>query len=173
VKSFCSLGPLEYIHLENNLIEDVPKWAFRNLTELQWLSFGANRIRYLESGLLVGMNKLRRFSATNNRIEVVPSNLFHDNPVLREIYFFNNRIRMVGGRLVNGLSDLKVAAFQGNACTDISINNGDTTIRDQLTREFQTKCSIDCRHMEIAQQKFMKELKIETQAYEMCGRNWQ
>jgi Leucine-rich repeat (LRR) protein len=159
------------LHLENNIIEDVPKWAFRNLTELRWFSLRGNRIRYLESDLLVGMKKLWGFSATNNRIEVLPSNLFYNNPLLREIYFYNNRIRMIGTRLVNWATELKVAAFEGNACTQISIYDG-ADIRNQLTREFQTKCSIDCRHMEIAQQKFMKEVERESQAYEMCGKNW-
>lgn len=161
-------GNLQYLHLENNLIEEVPKFSLRNQTELLWISFRNNRIRYLESGLLHGMTKLWRFSASNNRIEVIPTGLFHDTPAIREIYFYNNRIRMVGWRMVNWMPSLKIAAFYGNGCTDISIYDG-VDIRDKLSKEFQTKCSVDCRHAEISQKRYETELEREYKGYQRCG----
>lgn len=84
-------GELEFIHFENNLIDYVPAWAFRNMSSITWLSLRNNNIRYLDSTLFRGMKKLKRFSVSNNLIEVIPSGLFHETPALEEIYFYNNR----------------------------------------------------------------------------------
>lgn len=138
------------------------------MTEFRWISFRNNRIRYLESGLLHGMTKLWRFSASRNRIEVIPTGFFRDTTELREMYFYNNRIRMVGWRLTNWLKGLKVAAFYGNPCTEISIYDG-VDITAKLTREFQTKCSVDCRHAEIAKRKSKGELEQDFKRYQKCG----
>lgn len=163
-----TLGNLQYLHLENNLIEEVPRRSFTNLTDLRWISFRNNRIRYIDSGILHGMKKLWRFSASNNLIEVVPTGLFHDTSAIREIYFYNNRIRMVGWRMVNWTPNLKVAAFYGNGCTDISIYDG-ADIRGRLTKEFQSKCSVDCRHAGIGLQKEKGELEFELRKLGMCA----
>lgn len=114
------------------------------------------------------MNKLWRFSASRNLIEVIPTGLFHDTPLVREIYFYNNRIRMVGSKLTNWTQNLKVAAFYGNPCTEISIYDG-VDITSRLSREFQTKCSIDCRHAEIAKRKSKGELETVFKRYQKCG----
>lgn len=114
------------------------------------------------------MTKLWRFSVSRNRIEVIPTGLFHDNTELREIYFYNNRIRMVGWKLTNWIRGLKVAAFFGNPCTEISIYDG-VDVTTKLSREFQTKCSVDCRHAEIAKRKSKMELDQDYKRYQKCG----
>lgn len=151
-------GALEYLHLENNLLEEVPVWALRNMTTLKWLSLRRNHIRYLEGTLLSGMTKLRRFSVSGNRIEVIPSGLFHDTVALEEIYFYNNKIRMIGWKLVNLVRGLKVAAFAGNPCTDISIYDGVNVIQ-RLSGEFKTKCAVDCRRADAAAQNSLKDVR--------------
>jgi hypothetical protein len=78
-------------------------------------------------------------------IQVVPTALFFGTPNIEEVYFYNNRIRMIGGRLVNGATKLKVAAFSGNPCTEISIYDGANIIQ-RLTTEFVGKCGVKCSH---------------------------
>ncbi|KAG5667836.1 hypothetical protein PVAND_015805 [Polypedilum vanderplanki] len=160
-------GKLEFIHLENNLIEEVPAWALRGMTELKWLSLRNNRIRYLEGTLLRGMTKLIRFSVSNNLIEVVPSGLFHDNVALQEILFYNNKIRMIGWKLVSTIPNLKIAAFLGNPCTKVSIYDG-VNIVDRLTTEFRSKCSVDCRKAEAAIKMQKENFKFELMNTKTC-----
>lgn len=163
-------GQLEYLHLENNLLKEVPTWAFRGLTDLKWLSLRNNNIKYLESTMFRDMKSLRRFSASNNLIEVIPSGLFHYTPALEEVYFYNNKIRMIGGRLVDSLGKLKVASFMGNKCTNIAVYNGVNVIT-QLSTEFTQKCGVDCVRAEEAAQEQIKDLKQELQQKQECNSN--
>jgi hypothetical protein len=75
---------------------------------------------------------------------------------------------MVGSKLTSWLPELKVATFFGNPCTEISIYDG-VDITAKLTREFQTKCSVDCRHAEIAKRKSKGELEKDLKRYQKCG----
>lgn len=160
-------GPLEYLHFERNQIRDVPVWAFKGLGSVRWLSFRNNHIKYLESSLLMEMPKLRRFSASNNAIEVVPSGMFSFNPELEEIYYYNNKIRMVGSRLVESLPKLKVAAFLGNPCTDLSVYDGND-IRNKMRTEFTTRCGVNCQRAEGAAQRNLNQLKDMQEKQQEC-----
>ncbi|CAG9811571.1 unnamed protein product [Chironomus riparius] len=161
-------GPLEYLHLENNLLRTVPSWAFRGLTNLKWLSLRNNHIKYLESTMFRDMKSLRRFSASSNLIEVVPTGLFFYTPELEEVYFYNNKIRMIGGRLVASLGKLKVAVFMGNPCTQISVYDGVNVI-SRLSTEFTTKCGVNCVKAEEAAQDHIKDLREELQKKQECS----
>lgn len=160
-------GPLEYLHLENNLLRSVPAWPFRGLTSLKWLSLRNNHIKYLESTMFREMKALRRFSASRNLIEVIPSGLFFYTPELEEVYFYNNKIRMIGGRLVNSLSKLKVGVFMGNPCTQISVYDGVNVI-SRLSTEFTTKCGVNCVKAEEAAQDHIKDLREHLQLKQEC-----
>lgn len=74
---------------------------------------------------------------------------------------------MVGWKLVNFVSGLKVAAFKGNPCTEISIYDG-VRIGERLTTEFKTKCSVDCGRAALAAQKDKTEWQQEIKVTRDC-----
>lgn len=139
--TFKDMRQLTHIHLVDNKVEVVP--PFNSLQALIYLSLSGNKIRYIDSEMLIGVKNLRFFFIADNEIEVIGSSLFRNNAKLEEISFAHNRIRMIGTKLVVPITDLKLARFDGNVCTNIDLRYV-PNITFKLTAEFGQKCNVVC-----------------------------
>lgn len=134
------------IHLDNNIIKNVPVGVFKDLPNLEWISMNDNRIETLQPGVFDGLTKLRVASFNGNQIRRIGSNLFRDNVNLEKVSFHGNGLANVAVDLVEHLSNLKIANFDSNICINDAYFN-DPNVVQNLKTQFSTYCSGQCDQM--------------------------
>ena len=151
---------LKYLHLDNNMIKEVPKDIFRETVDIEWISMNENQIETLDQDLFRNMQRLRVVAFGGNRLRRLSGEMFMNNGNLEYIYFNNNGMASVGVDLVKRLTKLKVANFDSNTCINDSYFY-DTSVIENLTRQFTNYCSGQCDNM----------INVDTQIKNLMTRN--
>lgn len=137
---------LRFLHLDSNMIREIPIGVFGETREMEWISMNDNRIESLDKDLFRNMPNLRVASFSGNRIRRLSGDVFMNNLNLENIYFSGNGLASVGTDLVKRLTKVRIANFDSNVCINDAFYN-DPSFIENLTRQFMTFCSGQCDDM--------------------------
>lgn len=137
---------LRFLHLDNNIIREVPLGVFSETVNMEWISMNDNRIENLDKDLFRNMPKLRVVSFSGNRLRRLSGDIFMVNLNLESIYFSGNGLATIGTDLMKRLTKVRVANFDSNICINDAFFN-DPSLIENLTRQFMTFCSGQCDNM--------------------------
>lgn len=137
-ESFHDLGNLEFINIQDNVIEELPENIFEKTGKLKTLNIGGNKIKVLPEKLLWNNQGLTIFIASRNKIEFLPKQLFKNNQKLELINLNNNFLKVIEVEFKQLSNIKKIFGFQNN-CTDFSLSNKTQAV--ELDKMLKQKCS--------------------------------
>ena len=147
--TFQHLAKLQYVSLENNVIETIEEDAFLNVNELITLDLSRNRLPYvpdansvklrnlkqlvlshnsiaatskLTPASFIGYDKLEELTLQSNQIITIPSNVFIHVPNLRSLMLGYNRITTLDKYAFNGLNKLENLDIEHNYINTIDVD---------------------------------------------------
>lgn len=112
---------IEYLYLQNNFIESLPRLSFRNATQLKWINLDNNRIssHKVDKDLFTILNKVLFLYMARNRLDEVPANL---PPSLEQLRLSRNQISKIPPGTFNQLANLTLLDLHHNNLPDKVLN---------------------------------------------------
>lgn len=117
----CGLN-LRVLDLSNNSLDSLPASAFSSLGRLQELHLESNVITYMADHALDGLTSLTYLNLADNKLVNLPPEIFADTRELKELHLQNNSINVLAPGLFNGLSNLLVLDLSENELNEEWIN---------------------------------------------------
>jgi Leucine-rich repeat (LRR) protein len=139
-RQLAKLPQLMQLHLDRNLIEDLPEDAFNDLVNLESLIVSANQIKVLPPKLLWNLPKLKIFQAQENHIELIPRDFFKNNRELESIWIHNNKITRIEVDFTL-LPKLTALYLNDNTCIDEACYPCKIEKLRQIQQEINRNCT--------------------------------
>lgn len=117
----CGLN-LRILDLSNNSLDSLPASGFASLGRLQELHLESNVITFMADHALDGLTSLSYLNLADNKLVNLPPEIFADTRELKELHLQNNSINVLAPGLFNGLSNLLVLDLSENELTEEWIN---------------------------------------------------
>jgi Leucine-rich repeat (LRR) protein len=164
-KAFGDLKGIEYLHLSENLIQEIQLNAFQGCSHLTDLYLNGNKLRSLEGHEFKHLNNLEILDLTknsiarihsnafkeakqlsqillsNNQLEAINPGMFRQNFKLKSLDLENNKIMAIHSKTFDVLPIIKSLVLRGNVCINsnflASPSNDFTTFKKALTYCFK------------------------------------
>lgn len=104
---FQNIPDVNEIHLDRNLIYEVPLNSFALLSELKTLNMRHNRISSLAADVFQGLGKLQRLDLRSNSITLMDPNSFRGLSNLKVLDLYDNSLRGLPEQIFQGLDALQ------------------------------------------------------------------
>ena len=106
---------VEYLFLNNNLIDSIEMGAFSPLTSLKKLVLSYNCLNFVENKLFENLSNLEELEITNNEIKLIYPQAFHGLVKLRRLILANNKLENIYPDTFSGLKELDLLVLSQNS----------------------------------------------------------
>ncbi|TST22561.1 Lumican [Bagarius yarrelli] len=111
---------IQYLYLQNNLIEEIKTGVFDNVTNLRWLVLDHNNITSdkIQSGSIDKLGKLEKLLFSHNKLNKPPT---LSTKSLDEVKFIANQLTTLPSGLLSGMDNLTAIHLARNKLTSDGI----------------------------------------------------
>lgn len=120
--TFADCMNLLTIQLQSNLINNVERWALRDLTKLEVFLLNNNRLELLNADLFTPTPNILDIGISNNRLSTVNSRTFTPTPFLETLRLSHNNISILNVNTLQNLTQLQVVLLNGNNFDNFQAN---------------------------------------------------
>ena len=142
-ENFEKLSELQYLDLEKNQIDFIPKDTFKDLTDLvylelndnklvyindddfknlknlQFLRLDQNKISFVSKTAFYSLTELRNISLNDNTLRTLYDDHFKNNKKLERIWLHNNKIELLSPTFLKDIFTLKLVNINNNTCINL------------------------------------------------------
>lgn len=112
---------IQYLYLQNNMIEGIDDDTFQNVTDLKWLVLDHNHLSNanIKKNAFSKLKELQRLYVSFNNLTELVGPL---PKTMTDLYATNNKISKITPNILEGLENLTVVHLQHNALKEDSIS---------------------------------------------------
>lgn len=118
-QNFRNLTSLKNLNLRSNRLTALPEKAFRDLSKLKSLNLGANKLSILPDNAFEGLESLEELFLDSNNLRVIPNTLFKGLTSLRRLYLHKNMLTVFPQKALHGVINLKGFWLNNNLLTRV------------------------------------------------------
>lgn len=119
LKRLTGYENLRTLNLDQNLIEEIPPFTFKEVKNLKELLLGQNNIRRISENSFSGLERLEHLQLNNNQLELIDETAFRSNRRLTEIYLHVNKLSEIQNGLFSHLRELQTLFLYDNRISRI------------------------------------------------------
>ncbi|XP_057315622.1 slit homolog 1 protein-like [Hydractinia symbiolongicarpus] len=119
LKRLTGYENLRTLNLDQNLIEEIPPFTFKDVKNLKELLLGQNNIRRIFENSFSGLERLEHLQLNNNQLELIDETAFRSNRRLTEIYLHVNKLGEIQNGLFSHLKELQTLYLYDNRISRI------------------------------------------------------
>lgn len=129
---------IKFLQILSQTVNFVPKRIEKVFLSIEGLQIDNSKLKTISKQDLEPFKELKIISMSFNDLETLDSDLFSFNPLLKRIHFQNNRLTFIGENVLEPLSNLERAHFNGNVCIKKDAVTPDEM--EELKAEIKIKC---------------------------------
>ncbi|KAG9490425.1 lumican [Eleutherodactylus coqui] len=112
---------IQYLYLQNNMIEGIDDDTFKNVTDLKWLVLDHNHLSNanIKKGAFSKLKELQKLYISYNNLTELVGPL---PKTMTDLYATNNKIAKIASNILEGLENLTIVHLEHNALKEDSIS---------------------------------------------------